>query len=182
MKTHGRTWALGGLFLVALLGAACKSGDARERNEPAAASSAAEASDVTFPDYPPGADGGKLWLRSKGGPLGEGTFEATPREARGDGKSFYSQSASEKRKGAAVVYTIELDKRAAGEHAVEPGIIRFYTGDGTGPDDKNFELVEGHLKIDEASTKSLRMRAIGKARERDSKELSDVELALVLAL
>lgn len=182
MKTHGRTWALGGLLSIALVGAACKSGDDGERDEPSAASSAAEASDIAFPDYPPGADSGKLWLRSKGGPLGEGTFVATPREARGDGRSFYSQSASEKRKGTAVVYTIELGKRAAGEHAVAPGIIRFYTGDGTGPDDKNFELVEGHLKIDEASAKSLRMRAIGKARERDSKELSDVELALVLAL
>ena len=67
------------LLLVALLG--CK--QERGTEEPGSAppsSTPSAASSVRFPSYPATKDGGVLWLTSRGGPLGEQVYSASPTE------------------------------------------------------------------------------------------------------
>ncbi|MEZ4232549.1 MAG: hypothetical protein R3B89_25440 [Polyangiaceae bacterium] len=164
------------LLLVALLG--CK--QERGTEEPGSAppsSTPSAASSVRFPSYPATKDGGVLWLTSRGGPLGEQVYSASPTEV-GTAEYYYSQSLFQGKTGEQVTYTLKVQDLAVGEHQLEEGKIHFYTGTGS---DGTYRF-SGRIRIDENDPKrgALKCVLVGSARNEDTGKTSDVEAAIVL--
>jgi len=169
------------LALLSLLAACTKDASPEKRSAPDEFPGVEEprptptaAATVPYPDYPEASDEGLLFLSSKGGPLGDTVFQASPREARG-GKYFYSQSETKGRVGPPLTYTLKLAELGEGEHPIDDE-ISFY-------DDSNVTYaVKGHVRIDAINAKEGKLRCVFAGRAVSDKGSSPVVGAVVLTL
>lgn len=175
------------IVVCALALAACDRGsDPSKKNAPNAEKAAKDEgakdaapkdAEVDFPAYPK-TDGGILWLKSKGGPLGETTFQAQPREERWDsGGYFYAQSEAEGRQGEALTYNLRFKDLPKGTHPLD-GKVTFYVGDGSTGTYK----VTGTVRIDAIDTDAASLRCVltGDAKNDKSGESSPIDAAIIL--